>query len=255
MGKLRPVDLAREHGISPQAVRNYERDGLVPPAQRTPSGYRVYTEVHAAALRAALALVAAHGYATAREIMRALTAGRLDAALTAIDCGHAQLLRDRETLTAVSAGVAHLTEEPATEPPTHERRQVLSIGQLAGRLGVTAATLRNWEGAGIVAPQRLATGHRAYSAQDVRDAELAHLLRRGGYRLELIATVVQQLQTAGGTQSLAAALEDWQRRLTARGTAMLDAAGKVAGYLAVLDLDLERPRRPPVRRPSAAAPE
>ncbi|WP_370375834.1 TioE family transcriptional regulator [Catenulispora sp. GAS73] len=239
MKKLRPVDLAREHGISPQAVRNYEREGLIPSAERTASGYRVYTEVHAAALRALLMLVTAHGYPAAREIMREATAGRLDAALTAIDRSHTQLLRDRETLTVVSAGVAHLTGAPATEsgsgsaPP--ERGQALSIGRLAGRLGVTAATLRNWESAGIVAPQRLATGHRAYSAQDVRDAELAHLLRRGGYRLEVIATVVQQLRTAGGTQSLAAALEDWQRRLTARGTAMLDAAGRLAGYLAVLE--------------------
>jgi hypothetical protein len=33
----RPADLAREHGISPQAVRNYERDRLLPVAERTPS--------------------------------------------------------------------------------------------------------------------------------------------------------------------------------------------------------------------------
>ncbi|MEE2048253.1 MerR family DNA-binding transcriptional regulator, partial [Nocardiopsis tropica] len=57
---MRPSDLAHEHGISTQAVRNYERDGFLPPAERTPSGYRIYTEAHAAALRAYLALVTAH---------------------------------------------------------------------------------------------------------------------------------------------------------------------------------------------------
>ena len=35
MAGLRPVDLAREHGLSAQAIRNYERDGFLPPAART----------------------------------------------------------------------------------------------------------------------------------------------------------------------------------------------------------------------------
>lgn len=246
--KLRPVDLAREHNITPQAVRNYERDGLIPPAQRTPAGYRVYTEVHAAALRAHLALVPAHGYATAREIMRALNTGHLNAALTAIDRSHTQLLRDRETLEAVGEAVAHLTAAPDTESPAHGRRLALSIGKLADRLGVTAATLRNWEDAGILVPQRIA-GHRTYGADDVRDAELAHLLRRGGYPLDQISTVVEQVRTAGGTRALSAALEDWQQRLTARGVAMLDAASQLADYVAVLDVA----QPPQVRRPATTA--
>ncbi|MBO1420308.1 MerR family DNA-binding transcriptional regulator, partial [Streptomyces sp. FH025] len=87
---MRPADLAREHGISTQAVRNYERDGFLPPAERTPTGYRVYTEAHAAALRAYLALVSAHGHPAAGRIMTAVHADRLDEALTAVDLGHAQ---------------------------------------------------------------------------------------------------------------------------------------------------------------------
>lgn len=50
---------------------------------------------------------------------------------------------------------------------------------------MTPATLRNWEGAGIVAPARdPATGYCLYQASDIRDAEFAHLLRRGGYLLD-----------------------------------------------------------------------
>uniref|UniRef100_UPI0039BFC1F9 TioE family transcriptional regulator n=1 Tax=Lentzea alba TaxID=2714351 RepID=UPI0039BFC1F9 len=239
---MRPIDLAREHSITPQAVRNYETDGLIPPAERTDSGYRVYAEVHAAALRALLALVPAHGYAIAREIMRALNTGQVDAALWAIDRSHAQLLRDRETLEAVAEAVEHLATTPIAEP-AHGRRTTFSIGRLADRLGVTAATLRNWEDTGIVVPQRSASGHRTYDAADVRDAELAHLLRRGGYGLERIAVVVKQIRTAGGTQALARALEDWRRRLTTRGVAMLEAANQLAGYVAFLDVP-KPPRTP-----------
>ncbi|MEV3934496.1 TioE family transcriptional regulator [Glycomyces sp. NPDC049804] len=229
MDTLRPSDLAREHGLSTQAVRNYERDGFIPEARRTGSGYRVYTEEHAAALRAFLALVRAYGHAAAGRIMNALNAGERERALELIDRGHLRLLRDRETLAAVRGAIGHLTAEPAparfTGPP-------LTVGELARRLDVTAATIRNWEQAGILTPEREpGTGYRMFRDEDVRDAELAHLLRRGDYPLERIATVVRQVRTAGGTEELALALEGWGRRLTERGMAMLEAAGLVGRYL------------------------
>ena len=223
------MDLAREHGISTQAVRNYEQDGFLPPAARTPSGYRVYTEAHAAALRAFLALVPAYGHATAGGIMHAVHDGDLDRALTLVDRGHEQLLRDRETLNSVRKAIEPLTTGSVPEPAANG----WSIGELAHRLGVTAATVRAWERAGILVPSRnRATGYRVFQAADIRDAELAHLLRRGGHPLDRIATVVEQVRTAGGTESLVQALESWQGRLTARGLAMLDAAARLSAYLA-----------------------
>jgi DNA-binding transcriptional MerR regulator len=231
--RLRPADLAREHGISTQAVRNYERDGFLPPATRTPSGYRVYTEAHAAALRAFLALVPAYGHATAGGIMHAVHDDDLGRALTLVDRGHLQLLRDRETLDAVHQAIGHLTTGPAAASAATGGSAGWSIGELAHRLGVTAATVRAWERADILVPGRdPATGYRVFRPADIRDAELAHLLRRGGYPLDHIATVVAQVRTAGGTESLAQALATWQDRLTARGLAMLDAAARLSAYLA-----------------------
>jgi DNA-binding transcriptional MerR regulator len=234
MTTLRPADLAREHGLSTQAVRNYEHSGFLPSAERTPSGYRIYTEVHAAALRAYLALVPAYGHQAAGEIMNAVHADALDDVLATIDRGHAQLLRDRETLDAVRKAVGHLTAEPASDRPAHPGTR--TIGEVAHRLGVTTATLRTWEDAGILVPARdPRTGYRVYGPSDVRDAETAHLLRRGGYLLDRISTVVHQIRTAGGTDTLASALDEWQRKLTARGLAMLTAAGRLGHYLNLPD--------------------
>lgn len=229
MSTLRPADLAREHGISTQAVRNYERNGFIPPAERTPSGYRIYTEAHAAALRAYLALIPAYGHSTAGRIMNALHDDDLDDALRTIDRGHSRLLRDRETLDTVRKAVDHLTAESDAVPDRSSDAR--TIGELAHQLRVTPATLRNWEDAGILVPARDPAGYRRYQASDVRDAELAHLLRRGGYPLDHISTVVQQIRTAGGTDALSDALDDWQRKLTAQGLAMLDAATQLSHYL------------------------
>lgn len=225
---LRTAELAREHGLSTQAVRNYEQSGFIPPAERTPSDYRVYTDLHASALRAFLALIPAHGHGTAGQIMTAIHDGELDWALTLLDRSHHQLLRDRETLNSVRKAIDHLATQPAPAADGNS----LTVGELAHRLGVTPATLRNWEETGILTPARdRGTGYRRYQPLDIRDAELTHLLRRGGYPLERIATVVRQIREAGGTEAVAAALADWQQRLTARGLAMLSAAGKLSEYL------------------------
>lgn len=222
------MDLAREHGLSTQAVRNYERDGLLPAARRTATGYRRYSASHAQALRAYLALVPAHGYATSGEIMRAVNRGDLDTALRTIDHSHAQLLRDRETLDTVEAAIGILTGPPATSRPDRP----LAISALAHRIGVTPATLRKWERAGILTPPRdRTTRYRRYRAEDVRDADLTHLLRRGGYRLDHIATVLHQVRVADGPEPLAESLRNWRRRLTDRGRAMLTAAARLADYL------------------------
>ena len=228
--RLRPVDLAREHGLSAQAVRNYEEEGILPTAGRTRHGYRIYTPLHARALRAFVALVPAHGHGTATGVMRAVNAGDVDAALTLLDESHAQLLRDRETLAAVEKALRDLT---SSETPAAPRRgEEVFIGQLARRLGVGPATLRKWERAGLLNPRRdPETGYRVYSPADVRDARLAHQLRRGGYLLRQIAPLIEQVRHAGGVGPLEATLDGWRARLTTRGLSMLAAAAELSAYV------------------------
>jgi len=225
----RPVDLARAHGLSAQAVRNYEQAGVIPPAVRTASGYRRYADDHVGALAAYVALVPAYGYGAAGEIMRSVLRGDLPAALAVIDTAHVQLQRDRETVDRIAAAAVVLASPPPPATPGPEGP--VSIGVLAHRLGVTPATLRKWERAGILAPARSRTA-RAYSPDDVRDAELAHLLRRGGYLLDHIAAVIDQVRAAGGPGPLAASIDQWRERITARGRAMLTGSARLADYLA-----------------------
>ncbi|MCH6163982.1 MerR family DNA-binding transcriptional regulator [Streptomyces marispadix] len=230
---MRPVDLARRHGLSTQAVRNYEEAGIIPAARRSRTGYRDYTAVHAAGLAAYTALVPAFGHATSRRIMQAVTSGRLDEALEHIDAGHALLSRDRGTLRAVEASLPRL--KAAGPDAAAGTRAPYSIGELARHLGISPATLRAWERAGALTPRRdPRTGHRRYLAADVRDAELAHLLRRGSQALGTIATVLGRLRDAGSLEALARTLEEWRHGLTSRGTAQLHAAGRLSAYLDVL---------------------
>lgn len=224
--RLRPVDLARGHGLSTQAVRNYEEAGILPTAGRTLHGYRTYTSLHAGALRAFLALVPGHGHRTATSIMRSVNQGSDDVAFRLIDESHAQLLDDRRTLQAVESALRDL------EPPTVAEPGGTFIGPLAQGLGIRPATLRKWERVGLVSPRRdPRTGYRLYDEADARDARLAHQLRRGGYLLEQIAPLIAQVRSAGGLEPLEAALGDWRGRLSARGRAMLTGAAELEAYL------------------------
>ncbi|MFI5547984.1 TioE family transcriptional regulator [Streptomyces sp. NPDC051815] len=240
-GRLRPVDLARGHGLSTQAVRNYEEAGILPAAARSAHGYRRYTVLHAAALRAFLALVPGHGHGAAAEIMRAVNRGAVEEAFALIDAGHVQLLEDRRTLRAVEAALRDLGAGPGPNPgpgPGPGFRDGgrgaggVFIGPLAGGLGVRPATLRAWERAGLVRPGREArTGYRVYDEADVRDVRLVHQLRRGGYPLAQIAPLIGQVRAAGGLEPLGAALGDWHGRLTVRGRALLAGAAELEAYL------------------------
>ncbi|GAA2621827.1 TioE family transcriptional regulator [Streptomyces axinellae] len=230
--RLRPVDLARRHGLSTQAVRNYEEAGILPAARRTPHGYRTYTPLHAEALRAFLALVPGHGHRMATSIMRSVHQGTPEEAFRLIDESHAQLLDDRRTLRAVERALRDLDPAVVSVPSEVSGSADRFIGPLAKDLGIRPATLRKWERAGLVRPRRdPQTGYRVYGQADVRDARMAHQLRRGGYLLEQIAPLIDQVRTAHGLEPLEAALRDWHGRLSVRGRAMLAGAAELEAYL------------------------
>jgi DNA-binding transcriptional MerR regulator len=226
---MRPADLANEHGLSAQAIRNYERDGILPPSTRSAHGYRQYTAVHAAALRTFLALVPAVGHRASADLMRAINDADTRAVLAQLDAAHAQLSKDRETLALVRGAISRLVPDArGSAAPS------LRVGDLAAQLGVHPATLRQWEAAGILTPRRdPATGQRLYAAADQRDAHLAQQLRRGGYLLRHIAAVIEQIRSSSSLEQLNDTLAQWDRRVHERGLALLHGSAEISGYLRI----------------------
>ncbi len=218
--------------MSAQAVRNYEDAGILPPTERSETGYRRYTPRHAQALRAFLALRRGHRHQQAMEIMRATNQGDTESAYRLIDAAHVALLAERETRTESATALGGLS----TTTPRPVNGRPLTVGELARRLGVHPATLRAWETVGILCPERdRATGYREYGPDCVRDAEIARQLRRGGYPLRQVAQFVESLREAGGADALRAFLDSWQDRLTTRSRDLLAGAAQLDAYLILLD--------------------
>lgn len=218
--------------MSAQAIRNYDDAGILPPTERSESGYRRYTPLHAQALRAFLALRGGHGHQQAMAIMRAANRGDTESVYLLIDAAHVALLAERDTRTEVAKALGSLS----TTTPTPLPGRPLTVGELARRIRVHPATLRIWEAQGILRPERdRATGYRQYGPDCVRDAEIARQLRRGGYRLAQVAQFIEALRGAGGADALRAFLDSWQARLTVRSRNLLTGAAQLDAYLTMLD--------------------
>jgi DNA-binding transcriptional MerR regulator len=218
--------------LSAQAIRNYDDAGVLPATERSDTGYRRYTPLHAQALRSFVALRGGHGHQQATEIMRATNRGDTESAYRLIDAAHVALLAERGTRTEVATALGSLS----TTAPVPVNGRPLTVGELARRLGVHPATLRTWETERILRPERdRATGYREYGPDCVRDAEIARQLRRGGYPLRQVARFLESLHEAGGADALSAFLDSWQARLTSRSRALLAGAAQLDAYLTLLD--------------------
>ena len=121
---LRTRDLALAGDISVQQVRNYEANGLIPQAQRSPSGYRLYTHHHLTALKTVKSMVPGYGWQRTSAIMQALHRGDLSAALAMIDERHAEQARKRlqmeQTLSALRLLAAGSASPPQRAFPVHD---------------------------------------------------------------------------------------------------------------------------------------
>ncbi|MEU8352875.1 MerR family DNA-binding transcriptional regulator [Streptomyces sp. NPDC048845] len=248
--RLRAADLARLAGISVQQIRNYADTGILPPVERTASGYRVYTRVHAEALLAAREAALGHGWPTTGAVLRAVHAGDPGTALAALDASHAELARERAELAKAEEALGAILDEAESASRARERagarghhpardrsraagaRRGLRIGEVAEEVGVATPVLRLWEDRGLLRPEREApTGYRRYPGPEVRMAHLAALLRRRLHRLDAVRAVLDELRATGDPERVREALAEHEQDLRRRSLRRLRASAALYAYL------------------------
>jgi DNA-binding transcriptional MerR regulator len=181
---LRVHDLAQAAGVSTQAVRDYESNGLLPPVPRLANGYRSYTEIHLAALMTIRALKDA-GYSKKElgEILDSIHAGNVALALLIVDRHHAELAKRRDRVLAI------LDEKSAR----YDSR--LLIGQAAARLGVRSSTLRFWETMELFTVARdSSSGFRMFSGTDLDRLATIKRLRSEGHSWTTIRSTLRRFE-------------------------------------------------------------
>jgi len=226
---LRTHDLALAGHISVQQVRNYEANGLIPQAQRSPSGYRLYTQQHLAALKAVKSMVRGYGWPRTSAIMQALDRGDLSAALAIIDERHAELASKRfqveQTLSALRLFVAGSASQSRTSHP-----QQLRVGEAAKQVGVRVSALHFWEQQGLLHPVREQhSRYRLYDEHQMRRLRVVALLRDAGYPFNVIQSVLDEL-AAGRPEKAIVAVEKRREELTRTSWACIEALTSFQHY-------------------------
>lgn len=221
---LRTTDLARAVGISVQQVRNYEAMGVLPPAERSKSGYRLYTQQHLAALKIVKIMVGGYGWQRTPKIMQAIHQGKLSAALAQIDARHAEIAAKRhqveQTLTALHA----LAAQPATSLSSSAYYpQRLRVGEAAKQVGVRVSALHFWEQQGLLHPLReQSSRYRLYDEQQMRRLRMVVLLRDAGYNFNVILSVLDEM-AAGRPEKAIVAVEKRREELTRASWSCIEA--------------------------------
>lgn len=233
---MRTAAVGRAAGYSTQQIRDLERDGVLPPAERTAGGHRVYGEIHVRSAVAYRGLAAGAGPVEAKRILRAVHAGDRAAALARLDAVHADLHTERVGLALAREAAAAIAEEPIADVRAAD---TMSITELATALGVRTSALRHWDTAGLVVPGRAKSGARHYTPEQVRDARIVHQLRRAGYPIPHLRAVLPQLRQATRSGDLHTALASREHALTARSQALLEGASALAP---ILHLTTSNPR-------------
>ena len=205
---LRTSDLARAAGIHANTVRLYADWGLLPPVERSASGYRLFTQQHLDCLRLARTIYAAEYPGRG---LRASGNAIIQCAVT--DDWQGALTKAREHLVTVKTELQHA--ETAAEVLEHWAQNeqakadeiLLPLGEVARLLGVSHDVIRNWERDGLLRARRNPdNNYRRFGVREIERLRIIHMLAHAGYSHMAILRMFIELD-GGNTRDLKAILD------------------------------------------------
>ena len=205
---LRTSDLAHAVGVHPNTVRLYVDWGLIPPVERSPSGYRRFTQRHLDCLRLARMIYATEYPGRA---LRASSNEIIQHAVT--DDWTGALEKAREHLVLVKAELkaanqaASILEKWAKNMTADSDEDPLATGQVSRLLGVSMDVLRNWERNGLISVRRNSyNNYRLFEKKEIERLRIIRMLSHAGYSHMAILRMFIELD-GGRTRGLKKALD------------------------------------------------
>lgn len=206
---FRTSELARAVGLHPNTVRRYADWGLIPPVERSPSGYRLFTQRHLDCLQLARMVYAApypgRGFrALGNEIIQRAVADDWPGAL---EKAHEHLIAVRAELEHANRAANLLEHWAQTQTESNPEEEPLSIGEASKLLGVSLDVIRNWERSGFLrVPRNSYNNYRLFGRKEIERMRVIRMLSRAGYSHMAMLRMFLELE-AGNTRDLKKVLD------------------------------------------------
>lgn len=175
---MRPKKMAAKFMISTSTIRNYEAKGLIPPAERSSNGYRVYTDQHAAYLSCIQAMAPAFGMEVTAQVLRCLHQDKPQDAMWLIREKEVSLYEEKERLERLIQDVrifAYENKSPYAE-------ETFTINEASELTQVPKSAIRYWEQAGYVTADRDPNNrYRRYNGYHLLKIRLIQMLQCSVY--------------------------------------------------------------------------
>lgn len=181
--EYRPKKLAAKYGISASTLRNYEAKGLIPPADRSANGYRIYTKRHEAYLACIQAMAAGFGMEVTSEVMHGLGRNELDDALWVVREREVMLHRDKIKLDQLARELRSYAEGSQV----CDFSRLFSIHEASRRTGAPKSAIRYWEQSGLFTTGRDPDNqYRLYNEAHLFKMKLIQVLQHSVYSEETV---------------------------------------------------------------------
>lgn len=206
MKSYRTKEIAMLGGVHPNTVRFYEEMGLLPPVERKPNGYRVFTDRHLRQIRLIRTALRSEILAAGlREMVLSILKSAANEDGTALTKAYqyrqdimAEKGRAEEAIAIIDTMLHPSSQDDSTAVPRTRR-------EMAMLLGITPDVLRDWERNGLINVPCDANGHRLYGTRQMRRLKVIRTLRNANYSQMAILRMLTQL--VAGRENLRAALD------------------------------------------------
>jgi DNA-binding transcriptional MerR regulator len=205
---LRTSDLARAVGIHSNTVRLYVDWGLIPPVERSESGYRLFTQKHLDCLRLARMIYTSQYpgrdlRASSNEIIQHAVADNWGRAL---EKAYDHLASVKAELKSANQA-ANLLEHWAQNMAADSNQEPFAIREVSKLLGVSHDVVRNWERNGLISVRRNSyNNYRLFGKRDVERLQIIRMLSHAGYSHMAILRMFIELD-GGRTRGLKKVLD------------------------------------------------
>jgi DNA-binding transcriptional MerR regulator len=206
---LRTSELARLVGVHPNTVRKYGDWGLIPPVERSPSGYRLFTRQHLDCMRLARLIYSApypgRGFrALGTEVIRRAVIddwqGALEKAREHLVLVQEELKSAENAADILEHWAQNMAADSSTESP-------LAIGEVSKLLGLSIDVIRNAERNGLITvPRNSYNNYRLFGKNEIERLRIIRMLTRAGYSHMAILRMFLELDK-GNTRDLKKTLD------------------------------------------------